>query len=267
MLMKGVSSGLLDRQAMDYEQIITALSYPITKSNTLIQHSRYSLTLRQQKILLYIVSQLKPDQTRFDWQVFDIREFCTFCGIDNNNGNNYRNLKAAIKQIKDTSWWVDMENGKSRLISWIQKAEIESGTGKISILLDDDMLPYLLDMKERFTVYSLGCVIAMRSQHSIRLYELLKSLQNKDEKLVFTLPTLKNRLGIGESEYSNGGDFKKRVIDTAVAEINAITDLNVKYELIYSGRKISKVAFDVWAKPIMDRMQARAIVEINIGAC
>lgn len=40
-------------------------------------------------------------------------------------------------------------------------------------------------------------------------------------------------------------DFRKRVIDTAVDEINAVSDLRVAYEPTRTGRSITHIKFSI----------------------
>ena len=74
--------------------------YQITKSNKLIQKTRYSLTLQEQKILLYIIQKVKPTDTDFETYTISIKEFCEVSGINYSNGKNYMNVKKAILGLK-----------------------------------------------------------------------------------------------------------------------------------------------------------------------
>ncbi|WP_408609851.1 RepB family plasmid replication initiator protein [Konateibacter massiliensis] len=41
--------------------------------------------------------------------------------------------------------------------------------------LDEGMTPYLFDLQEKFTSYGLYNILKMKSQYSIRFFEILKS--------------------------------------------------------------------------------------------
>ena len=62
----------------------------VTKANDLIQKSRFNLSLQQQKIVLYLISQVTPFDEDFKLYEFSIAEFCRVCGIDDNNGRYIR---------------------------------------------------------------------------------------------------------------------------------------------------------------------------------
>ena len=54
----------------------------VVKANELIQKSRFSLSLQQQKIVLYLISQITPFDEDFKLYEFSIIEFCRVSGID-----------------------------------------------------------------------------------------------------------------------------------------------------------------------------------------
>ncbi|MCL2593380.1 MAG: replication initiation protein, partial [Defluviitaleaceae bacterium] len=99
-------------------------NYKVVKANDLIQKSRFQLSLQEQKIILYIISKIKPTDEDFIIQNFSIIEFCKVCGIDSDNGKNYKNIKEAIKTLADKSLWLLLDSGSEALIRWINKAWI-----------------------------------------------------------------------------------------------------------------------------------------------
>lgn len=55
-------------------------------------------------------------------------------------------------------------------------------------------------------------------------------------------------MGLGVNEYKRMNDFKKRVLDLAVNEINEKSDLKVKYDNVKKGRSITGFKFVVHEK-------------------
>ena len=58
-------------------------SFVVAKDNRLITKSRYSLTLQQQKILLYLISRIKPTDEVGTVYELPISDFIKVCGYDN----------------------------------------------------------------------------------------------------------------------------------------------------------------------------------------
>ena len=60
----------------------------------------------------------------------------------------------------------------------------------------------------------------LNSVYSVRLYELLVQWREGKETPIFELELFKGQLGIAVDEYKRICDFKRRVLDHAVKEIN-----------------------------------------------
>lgn len=88
----------------------------------------------------------------------------------------------------------------------------------------------------------------MKSNYSVRLYELLVQWKNSKQTPIFKLEEFRGQLGLGTSEYKAMCDFKKRVLDFAVKEINEKTDIKVQYEQVKKGRKIIGFRFLIKTK-------------------
>lgn len=222
------------------KNLIQYREYKVIKANDLIQKSRFQLSMQEQKIILYVISKIKPKENEFILQNFNIPEFCKICGIDNGNGKNYKNIKDTIKILADKSVWIMLEDSSETLVRWINKAWINKKSGIVKIRLDDDMKPYLLQLQERFTQYELLYTLAMRSQYSIRLYELLKSYEFQHKK-IFDIEELKKILSA--ENYIRFPDFKRKVLDISMREINNLSDITVVYEIIKESRRYAKIEF------------------------
>jgi len=106
-----------------------------------------------------------------------------------------------------------------------------------------------LELKNNFTQYELLYTLAMKSQYSIRLYEILKSYEFK-KTIIYEVDNLKQML-LAEN-YKLFGDFKRRVIDIAITEINNLSDISIEYELIKEGHKYVKIKFVIKLKKDLD---------------
>ena len=130
--------------------------------------------------------------------------------------------------------------------------------------MDEDLKPYLLGLKEFFVSYRFYYVMAMKSQFSVRLYELLKSYGNLGN-VTFKIETLKERLDLLPDKFAQWNDLKRYVIEKAINEINLLTDLNVEYEPIKDGRTISKVKFIMTEKSQAATQESEKQIEKRIN--
>lgn len=224
----------------------------VYKSNEFIQNYKYSLSTMEIRIINYMIANIGSPKydTEFHALRFGIGEFASLIS-DKKHGDIYKRTKETIKQLADKSAWTkveDEETGKTKeiLIRWIEEPEIEEGY--VTIKLNRHLAPYLLQMsgyiKSQFR-YSLEA----QSRYTIPLYELLKSWEKvKDGIKIFTLEYLRTHLDAMVKTYDNFAAFDRRVLSVAVGEINDITDLEVTYEPLKQGRKITQIQFFIKRK-------------------
>jgi plasmid replication initiation protein len=141
--------------------------------------------------------------------------------------------------------WVTLDNGLHTVVRWIERPYIDDNSGIIKIKLDELMRPYLLGLKDRFTAYNIYYTLAMRSKYALRIYEILKSYENLGE-WTFDIEELKKTLCI--EKYSMYKDFRVKVIDVALKEINELTDISVTYQVEKKGKKIDRIILKMKSK-------------------
>lgn len=249
------------------DSIDTARHYFVTKSNDLIQKSRFTLSAQQQKIILYLISHISPYDDEFKLYDFSINEFCKIAGLYTVSGGNYNALKMSIKALCDKSVWVTLQDGRETLLRWIEKPYIDTRSGVISIRLDRDMRPFLLRLRENYTKYELIYILRFDSKYSIRLYELLKSVHYHDLKpysITYTVDELRQRLGA--ETYSEYRDLKRRVLEIALREINTYSDKDIEFTELRRGRSVQAVEFFIKSKPVDDRLRIVHHLQKELGA-
>ena len=237
------------QQRTDSADLAKIRRQKVVKSNELIQQRTHMLSVQEQKIILFLISQLKPDQKEFEYQTFDIIDFCEMCGIEPQQGKNYSMLKNAVKSLSDKSIWV-VGKETDTLMRWISNAKIEKGKGKIQIRFDEEMKPFLLELQNRYTQFDLIYTLTMRSKYSVRLYEILKSYEKTGEPVQMSLRRFQELIG---SEYAEWYDIKRRIVEPAVKEINEVGDLRVLYTTKKKGKAIVGITFSVISKRNFDQ--------------
>lgn len=246
-------------------KVVSPQNSTVVKANELIQQSRFSLSLQQQKIILFLISQISPADEDFKVYEFSILEFCRMVNIEV-GGNSYSLIKKAIKDIADKSIWLELVPGKEFLVRWIEEPSIDKTTNRIQLRLNKAMKPYLLQLKRNFTQYELIWTLRFRSKYSIRLYELIKSIHYHELELYtqeFSLEQLKKSLDA--ESYTEFKAFHNRALKPAVREINQYSDKAVAYELIKRGRSVVGIKFTISTKPVTERLQIRDQIEKDLG--
>lgn len=224
----------------------------VVKSNELIQKTRYSLSVQEQKIILYLISMIKPTDEKFQIYQLSMGDLCEICGITQ-NGKNYYRFRESIKSLADKSFWISTPE-RDILMRWIEHVEIVKRDKVVEIRIDDTLKPYLLALKDNYTQYELGYVLVLKSKYSIRLYEMLKSYAYIGEK-DYSLDELKNALQI--DGYDEFRYLKRDIIDKSLSEINAHTDLQIEYKTYRTGRSIGGLVFDISKKSNVQQVVLR----------
>ena len=240
----------------------------VRKSNDLIQNAMYSLTLSQQKLMLHIFAMIKPSDTELPRYEMSIYEFLKLCGVDPHNGSMYKQVKKNIEDIANAKvQWIRLAGTqKITMFRWLSSATIDEGTGKIVLTLDQSLKPHLIQLKEFYTTMNITYTLPMKSQYSIKIYELCKSYQNlylekkkKGEPLVWSIETLKKQV---DCNASNWAHVRRTVLDKAKSEINGKTDILFDYA-VYEKDRQRVIAISVTIEPVYKQVADQKLNEIT----
>lgn len=216
----------------------------VTKSNALIE-ANYKLSTIEQKIILYIISQIRKDDADFKMYKLPIQEFSELLGY--RGSPKYTELREITKNLMRKVLEI-REGQKLKQLSWVSYVEYDEHSGYVSLSFDPRLKPYLLQLKREFTTYRLKNVMELKSSYSIRMYELLKRWQYMGE-VVIRLDDLRMMVGAGD-KYSEYHNFKKRVLNPARQEISEKTDIIFTYEEIREKRRVVAIRFRIKEKVI-----------------
>lgn len=215
----------------------------VYKSNALVEAS-YRLSVYEQRIILGCIAQVRRDQPLTDQQLYAVsaQQIADMTGTS--LGTAYQNLKAASERLyrrEVTLHEAPNGKGKVRLTRWVQTVEYREAEGLVALRFGTDMVPYLSQLTEQFTRYALTDVAHMDSAHAIRLYELLCQWRDAGQREV-SIEWLRDAFQLG-GKYPAIKDFKKRVVQPAVDQINEHSPLWVKWDQRKTGRRVSHLTF------------------------
>lgn len=134
---------------------------------------------------------------------------------------------------------------------WLQDVRYLDDEGAIEVCftrLVVECITRLDGAEQFFTQYMLSQTANLNSVYSVRLYELLIQWKTAGKTPVFELSLFRGQMGLNDDEYKIMGNFKLRVLDLAVKEINEKTDLTVSYTQEKKGRLIHGFKFTVKQK-------------------
>jgi len=215
-------------------------SFIAVQHNELVQ-AKYSMTLQQKRIILWLVSQIQPADIDFKEHVLTVRELIEICDLSGESSyKEIRNITFSL--IEKGIRIIDITNPKRDIetqVPWLCSAKYD--TGQVTLTFSPELKPYLLQIKDRFTVLNISDLMQFKSIHAIRIYELLKQYQSIGERTL-TIEEIKACCGVvGKLEKYD--HFEKKLLLIAQREINSKSDIFLQFERKKSGRKIKEIKF------------------------
>ena len=145
------------------------------------------------------------------------------------------------------------DEGRTVKSRWIAHVEYADNSIKLGLSLPIIDAVSRIDGKETpFTKYHIEQTHALNSRYSLRLYELVIQYLKMSETPVFELKKFRFQMGLLPNEYDRMNNFKKKVLDLAVSEINEKTDIFIRYDNIKKGRVIIGFKFFIEKKKTKD---------------
>ncbi|MGP5532955.1 replication initiation protein RepM [Psychrobacter celer] len=224
------------------------MSELVVKDNALIQAS-YTLDLAEQRlILLAIIEARNSGQgiTHDSLLRIHASNYAKQFGV--NDKTAYTVVKDASKGLFDryvTYHDKNPKNGKDRSFHcrWVDKIGVEPDSGIVYMRFTSDVVPLITRLESHFTSYEIDKVANLSSSYAIRLYELCVAWREQGFTQQYKIEELRQKLGVEPEKYKAMNNFKARVIDLAIKQINQHTDITVKYEQHKTGRTITAISF------------------------
>ncbi len=213
-------------------------------------------------------------------------------------GSFYSRLDPVARSLNSHyAGWTNPETRQFDYISIVTRARYADGI--FTIYYNPDLRGYIKDLKQNYTILNLGTVLSFKTNYALRLYEVLRcqAYPKKGQPagdgyhISYPLNELKLDLGVVNAEsqkvqsvlanqaapdyekavevapeksYDDWRDFKKWVLEPAVAEINDLSDIQVTYDSNGYGRggKVYKLDFFVSYKKRDHKIDPEAMEDL-----
>lgn len=220
----------------------------VVKDNALIEASHKLSEVEQRLILLAILKARevgdKVEELKDKELVIHASDYMNAFGVDRDAG--YKSLKKAVMGLYQAEWGYHYINSKGNVVvryeRFTQSAVYIENEATVKFMFANAIIPMLVELERNFTSYEIEQVAHLRSRYAMRLYECLIRFK-ASKTLTITLDELRFRFGLLPDEYILMSNFKNRVLDLAVREINANTDITVSYDQHKQGRTITGFTF------------------------
>lgn len=220
----------------------------LMQSKNLIETS-YNVTGIQNKVFYYCLftaQKEKSGELCCTIRKKDIEKL-----IQNPNQKTVTAIKNMFKVFKETALLFDKEDAGDHIecdYNLIAGFEYNRNKQEFKVFFMERLYKHILTYTQ-YAPLNLEIMTKFNSFYSQRLYEALRmwSRTGEERKHIFSIETLRFLTGVGDKypEYKN---FKQRVLNQALTDINAYGNMEVRMEEIKYGKKVEKIEFIIFDK-------------------
>lgn len=200
--------------------------YLSLKKRLLSQDAYKDLSQKAQEILTYIITVMGIRYTFKEINPFPLDQFfykfdlADYYQITETQTTSDSIIMQALEELCQTRYWIPLEGGGRQCVSWLKDALI-SADGQVTVELHKFVGLGLVGLLDSIPDWDL------KLQYSHRLYRFLKL--HRTSEVVVDVAQIQNELKSTAPSYSRYSNFKQRILDPAVCEINNRTDICVRF--------------------------------------
>ncbi len=219
----------------------------IVKDNALINAS-YNLDLVEQRLVLLAIIEARESQKGInanDALTIHASSYIQYFNVEKNTA--YEALKNACDVLFSRQFSYqernkngNIENIKSRWVSEIRYIDKEAS---VKLIFSPSVVPLITRLERHFTSYEIEQVRHLSSRYAIRLYEILIQWRSIGKTPKFEINDFRELLGLTIEDYPRIDNFKRKILDFSISQINEHTDILVGYEQHKAGRVITGFSF------------------------
>jgi len=218
----------------------------VVKDNALINAS-YNLEVTEQRlILLSIINARETGQGITADSKLEIHASDYAKQFNVSLDAAYKALKEAVNNLFERQFSFQEETKKGIGIvrsRWVSRIKYIDTSAILEITFAPDVVPLITRLEQHFTTYQIQQVTKLTGKYVIRLYEILIAWRDIGKVPLIELSDFRKKIGVEDNEYIAMNNFKNRVLEPAIKQINEHTDITVKYEQHKTGRTITGFSF------------------------
>lgn len=219
----------------------------VSKANAFIE-AGYAINLVAQRVIILAIIEAREQGSMSEiGGVHRIKASDYEKHFECDKTTAYRSLKSACESLYESEFvWTDKDSkGRDKINKsrFVQRASYSEGGGYVEVMFGNDVIPLITRLSEKYTEYELKQIKDLNSIYALRIFEILMQWSSVGKTPIITIENLRTRLGIEEHQYKLMSDFKKRVLDHALKEIDNNTNITATYEQHKEGRRIVGFTF------------------------
>lgn len=204
------------------------------------------LSLVQRKISNALLFKAYPLLDKQDEHQIDIKSLCQIIGYDS---NDHQLIKSALKKLLTTVIeWNLLHNDDNHIWNASSMLASVSISGSVCTYSYSSHMRKLLYTPKMYGRVNMLTQAKFKSSYGLALYENCVRYQNLEYSGWLAIDVFRKLMGVAPDKYPFFRDFKRRIIDRAVDEVNTHSDLLVTPEMKKVNRKIISIRFRIQHK-------------------
>jgi plasmid replication initiation protein len=205
-------------------------------------HCSNSLSLLQRKVSNALLYHAYNEMMLKEEHEITVKQLCRLIGYQ---GNNHSVIKDALKELISTVIEWNVINDVTGNENWTASSILASVSleGPLCYYAYSPRMKQLLHSPSMFGKIDLVIQSRFRSSYGLALYENCIRYRGLPHTKWFELELFKKLMGVPVGMYDVFRDFKRRVLDKAIEEVNMYSDLVVEADYVREGRKVARVRF------------------------
>ena len=211
----------------------------VAQDNLLIRSRSKITSVREQKLILSLISEIKKSDKTLPILNMDIDYLIDY--LDLKGKDAFKSLMVITEKILKKTLIVQDKTKDKELhalqTTWFSSAEYFKSKNRVEFMFSEKLLPYLIGLGNNFTAFQLKNLMCLRSKYAFKIYMVLKRWLNDPvvkQKGYFdmTLKEFKKMLMIERKKSYKPINIKAKILIPTRDEINNKTDIHIDIELL-----------------------------------
>ena len=216
------------------------------------------MDINEFRVFMTMLTMVLPDDEDFIEYEIRTQDIIKLYSLSD-DGRYYEAIREAAERLFNKKFVIyeKKEDGEIyrttiHLIDETSEPVKESEQNRIRLKFNPKLKPYLLQLQKEYLTIDVRNIASIQSPNSVKLYLILRHQYNLgNRKVKYSLVRLREILAITDSEYPLYGNFKQKIIQKGIKDLEKYTDLVIsKFEEEKEGRAVDKVIFHLGEKDV-----------------
>jgi hypothetical protein len=205
-------------------------------------HCSNTLSLLQRKVSNALLYHAYKELMQKEEHEITVKQLCRLIGY---HGNNHAAIRDALRCLISTVIEWNLIDAVTGAENWTASSIIASVSleGPLCYYAYSPRMKQLLHSPSMFGKIDLVIQSKFRSSYGLALYENCIRYIGLPHTKWFEIDLFRKLMGVPPGVYDVFRDFKRRVLDKAIQEVNSHSDLVLEPEYVKEGRRVARVRF------------------------